>query len=152
MDPIPDEGLSPRKIAYLKFLRERGNGARTGEIAGHFSVDPSTVTKAVRELAACGYVAHQPYGEITLTEMGIACADFLIWRHRVLGLVLSHYGLTGEEACREAERFEAYVSAEAVRRICASLGHPTTGICGAISHGALCERGPRAENIGEVPK
>jgi len=127
MESFPGDDLSPRKVSYLKFLHERGDGARTGEIAERFSVDPSTVTRTVRELVISGYVFHQPYGGVTLTEKGIAHADFLIWRHRVLGLVLSHYGLVGEEACREAERFEAYVSAGAVRKICASLGHPRGG-------------------------
>ncbi|HOS82639.1 MAG TPA: metal-dependent transcriptional regulator [Methanolinea sp.] len=147
MEPDGDDGLSPRKVSYLKFLRERGNAARTGEIAERFSVDPSTVTRAVQELAAAGLVFHQPYGRVTLTEKGVARADFLVWRHRVLGLVLSHYGLAGEEACREAERFEAYVSAGAVRRICASLGHPTRGICGAICHDALCGAEKEEENF-----
>lgn len=146
MESTPEDGISPRKAAYLKFIRERGDVARTGEIAERFSVDPSTVTKAVRDLAEDGLVSYQPYGGVTLTEKGIACADFLLWRHRVLGLVLSHYGLSGAEACREVERFEAFVSAGAVRRICASLGHPTRGICGAICHDALCEEDRSREN------
>jgi Mn-dependent DtxR family transcriptional regulator len=152
MESFSGEDLSPRKVSYLKFLRERGNGARTGEIAERFSVDPSTVTRTIQELASSGYVLHQPYGEVTLTEKGMAYADFLIWRHRVLGLVLSHYGLVGEEACREAERFEAYVSAGAVRKICASLGHPTRGICGAICHDALCGMDRKQEIFDGVPK
>ncbi len=152
MELFPGEELSPRKVSYLKFLRERGDGARTGEIAERFSVDPSTVTRTVRELVISGYVFHQPYGGVTLTEKGVAHADFLIWRHRVLGLVLSHYGLAGEEACRETERFEAYVSAGAVRKICASLGHPTRGICGAICHDALCGADQGQKIFDGVPK
>ncbi|MCQ8893757.1 MAG: metal-dependent transcriptional regulator [Methanolinea sp.] len=130
--------LPPRKVAYLKFLREQGNTAKAGEIAAHFSVDPSTVTKTVHELAAAGLVDHQRYGRVTLTEEGIAHADFLIWRHRILGLVLSHHGLEGDEACEEAERFECYVSHQAVRKMCSSLGHPRRGICGAIHHEGWC--------------
>ncbi|MCU0632753.1 MAG: metal-dependent transcriptional regulator [Methanolinea sp.] len=141
-------GLSPRKVAYLKYLRERDDTARTGEIAEHFAVDPSTVTKTIQELAAMGLVAYKPYSGVTLTEQGQDCAAFLVRRHRILGLILTHYGLAGEEACREAERFESYVSRDAVNKMCHSLGHPTRGICGAISHDRWCSVDVRSqENV-----
>ncbi|OPX68262.1 MAG: manganese transport regulator MntR [Methanoregulaceae archaeon PtaB.Bin108] len=138
MQPREVLTLSPRKVAYLKFLHEKNSGARTGEIAEHFAVDPSTVTKAVGELARSGLVVHQRYLGVTLTEEGQECAEFLIRRHRILGLILTHYGLSGEEACREVERFESYVSRDAVNRMCHSLGHPTRGICGSITHDSRC--------------
>lgn len=138
MEPCEVPALSPRKVAYVKFLHGKHRSARTGEIAAHFGVDPSTVTKAVDELARCGLVFHQPYLGVTLTDEGSECAEFLVRRHRILGLILTHYGLSGEEACREAERFESYVSRDAINRMCHSLGHPTWGICGAISHESGC--------------
>lgn len=140
MEPCKVPALSPRKVAYVKFLHGKHRSARTGEIAAHFGVDPSTVTKAVDELARCGLVFHQPYLGVTLTDEGSECAEFLVRRHRILGLILTHYGLSGEEACREAERFESYVSRDAINRMCHSLGHPTRGICGAISHESGCCR------------
>lgn len=148
MDTCDVLALSPRKVAYLKYLYGHGRPARTGEIAVHFAVDPSTVTKTIQELATMGLVLHQPYTGVTLTERGHECAEFLVRRHRILGLVLSHYGLSGDEACREAERFESFVSREAVNKICKSLGHPTRGICGAISHDIGCTGRPgRGEDV-----
>jgi len=145
MEPWEVLTLSPRKVAYLKYMYERDSNSRTGEIAAHFSVDPSTVTKTVHDLAAMGLVAHRPYMGVTLTEEGKECAEFLVRRHRILGLILTHYGLAGDEACREAERFEPYVSRYAVNKMCSSLGHPTRGICGVISH----DRGCCIEQNGE---
>lgn len=138
MEPCEVLELSPRKVAYLKFLHGKHHSSRTGEIAAFFGVDPSTVTKAIDELVRCGLVVHQPYLGVSLTEEGSECAEFLVRRHRILGLILTHYGLSGEEACREAERFESYVSRDAINRMCHSLGHPTRGICGAISHEPGC--------------
>jgi Mn-dependent DtxR family transcriptional regulator len=134
---IPE--ISRRKVEYLKFLREHGDTARIGELAAAFSVDPSTVSKAVQDLAATDLVAHLPYGGVSLTPAGQEFAEYLLRRHRILGLILTHYGLDRDEACREAQRFECYVSREAIDRMCRSLGHPTRGICGAISHDRTCQ-------------
>jgi Mn-dependent DtxR family transcriptional regulator len=131
--------LSPRKVEYLKYLRETGDCRKIGELAVHFSVDPSTVSKVVQELASAGLITHRPYGRVMLTREGTLHAEFLLRRHRILALILTHYGLKGEEACQEASRFESYVSRGAVNKICRSLGHPTKGICGSISHEPGCE-------------
>lgn len=131
--------LPRRKVEYLKYLKENGDSGKIGEMAARFAVDPSTVSKVVQDLAAMGLVTHQPYGKVLLTREGALHAEFLLRRHRILSLILTHYGLKGEEACQEASRFESYVSRVAVNKICRSLGHPTRGICGSISHEPGCE-------------
>jgi Mn-dependent DtxR family transcriptional regulator len=75
---------------------------------------------------------------VELTEEGTRYARFLLRRHRILGLLLSHYGFPPEDACREVSRFEDYVTRDAVDRICASMGHPVMGVCGEISHDSDC--------------
>jgi Mn-dependent DtxR family transcriptional regulator len=75
---------------------------------------------------------------VELTDEGTRYARFLLRRHRILGLLLSHFGFTPDDACREVSRFEDYVSRGAVDRICASMGHPVMGICGEISHDSDC--------------
>jgi Mn-dependent DtxR family transcriptional regulator len=52
MDDITGLELSPRKIEYLKYLFERSDNVRTNEISTHMNVDPSTITKAINELAS----------------------------------------------------------------------------------------------------
>ena len=130
--------LSPRKGDYLKFLLERGGSAKTTELSSRFGVDPSTITKLSAELAGTGLIEHEPYRGIQLTEAGREYASFLLRRHRLLGLMLAQHGLTPEEACAEASRFEGYVSKETVDKICSSLGHPTMSACGRIAHDTCC--------------
>ena len=101
-------------------------------------VDPSTITKTVDDLAGKGLVRHIPYRGFRLTDAGREYAAFLVRRHRLLGLMLSHYGLTPGEACSEASKFEGYVSKDTVDKICTSLGHPTMSICGRITRDTCC--------------
>jgi DtxR family Mn-dependent transcriptional regulator len=138
MENSGDFSISPRKSIYLKFILENGGEARTTGISTSFKIDPSTVTKTIHEMAAMGLISHEPYGGIRLTEKGQKYAEFLVRRHRILGLVLSHYGLSSEDACREAARFESYVSKEVIDTICCSMGHPIMGVCGKISHDPCC--------------
>ncbi len=130
--------LSPRKVEYLKFLSGQEGRATISDLSGHFGIDPSTATRTVRLLKEEGFVHHEPYGDVVLTGLGIDYSAFLFRRHRILGLILSHYGLSGEEACEEASRIESFVSRTAVNKMCRALGHPTTGLCGEIAHDSLC--------------
>ncbi len=126
--------LSPRKVDYLKFILEKGGTVKTTEISSSMKVDPSTTSKTLNELASAGYLSHVPYRGVDLTELGKSYAEFLIRRHRILSLLLTHYGISSEGACDEVSRFEAFVSKDAVDRICSSMGHPMFGVCGEISH------------------
>lgn len=140
--------LSPRKVAYLKYIAGNDRDTKIGDISQHFGVDPSTITRVIGELVAAGLVAHERYGGILLTEAGREYAEFLVRRHRILGLVLRHYGLSEEWACHEVSRFESLISREAVDQICRSMGHPSLGICGEITHGS-CTSGETAGSRDE---
>ncbi len=139
-------GLSSRKVAYLKYFFERGGQVKTSELAAHFAVDPSTVTKTITELAEAGLLVLAPYHGASLSPAGDIYAAFLVKRHRILALALTHYGLSTEEACREASRFESRVSKAAIDRMCHAMGHPSRGTCGEITHDTGC-LGNRKEQI-----
>ncbi|HXW98780.1 MAG TPA: metal-dependent transcriptional regulator [Methanomicrobiales archaeon] len=141
------DGLPARKVEYLKFIYETGGRVKTNRLASRFGVDPSTVTKTVDELARAGLLVHRPYRGVTFTGKGRRTAEFLVKRHRILALVLTRFGLTGEEACAETERFESLVSRQAVDRICRAMGHPSQGVCGEITHGT-CGLGAAAGGTG----
>jgi Mn-dependent DtxR family transcriptional regulator len=136
-------GLSPRKVEYLKFISGSGARVRTTDIAREFGVDPSTITKTIAELCADGLVTHEPYRGISLSDTGRQYAEYLVKRHRILSLMLTHYGFSHEQACTEASRFESLVTKDAIDRICTAMGHPRRGVCGAITHDDGClEREP----------
>jgi len=130
--------LSPKKSEYLKYIFEKGGIVRTMDISDNFHLDPSTITKAIQEMSSTGLIDYVPYRGISLTSKGTEHAEFLVRRHRVIELMLSHYGLSGHEACDEALKFEGYVSRDVVNKICSSLGHPRVGICGRIMHNKSC--------------
>ncbi|MCQ6962711.1 metal-dependent transcriptional regulator [Methanolobus chelungpuianus] len=134
MQEITGLELSPKKVEYLKFLFKKGGLVRTTDISSQLQVDPSTSTKTIADLAGTGLVEHIPYRGVRLTEKGQLYAEFLVNRHNILSLMLSHYGLSSEEACAETARFESFVSKDAVDKICSSMGHPQTGVCGKIRH------------------
>ena len=133
--------LSPRKVAYLKFIFERGGTVKTNDLASHFTVDPSTISKTIAELADAGYLSHVLYRGVVLTETGRQLAKFLVKRHRILSLVLVRNGLPEDQACTEVTRFESFVSREAIDTMCRAMGHPQMGICGKITHDDRCRHG-----------
>ncbi|HOD85556.1 MAG TPA: metal-dependent transcriptional regulator [Methanoculleus sp.] len=138
MQEFTGQELSSKKADYLKYIYMRGDLVKTTEIAARFDVAPSTVTKALREIANAGYIEHTPYHGVRLTPPGVEYARFLVRRHRIVALVLSHYRLTPEEACSEAEKIEQSFSKDLVDRICWSLGHPMMSVCGEIEHDHGC--------------
>ncbi len=130
--------FSPRKVEYLKYIHERNGAVKTNQIAFRFHVDPSTITKTISELAQSGLVTHTPYHGVTLSDSGKHYAGFLVKRHRILSLVLTHFGLSHEQACKEVSRFESLVSKDAIDRMCRAMGHPNRGVCGEITHDPGC--------------
>ena len=138
MKPERGSALSARKVEYLKFIFKTGGTVRTNEIASAFNVDPSTITKTLADLSAAGYITHTLYHGVCLTDSGKDCAEFLIKRHRILSLMLARNGLSPQEACCEASRFESQVSKRTIDRICHFMGHPRQGVCGEITHDDGC--------------
>jgi DtxR family Mn-dependent transcriptional regulator len=138
MEEANGRELSARKAEYLAYIYAKGCTVRTGDLSRHFQVHPSTITKTLEEIASAGFLDHVPYRGVTLTPEGYAYARFLQRRHRILSLVLSRFGFSADEACREAKNFEGYISREVVNRICASLGHPVMSVCGRIEHDTAC--------------
>ena len=92
-------GLSPRKVTYLKYFFERSGLVKTNDLATRFGVDPSTITKTITELSDVGLITLAPYHGASLSPAGRLYAAFLVKRHRILALALTHYGLSDEEAC-----------------------------------------------------
>jgi DtxR family Mn-dependent transcriptional regulator len=131
-------GLSPRKVTYLKYISERGGPVKTSDLATRFGVDPSTITKTLSELSEAGLLTLAPYHGVSLSPAGQVYAEFLMKRHRILALALTHYGLSNEEACTEVSRFESLVSKAAIDRMCHAMGHPKTSGCGEITHDSGC--------------
>ncbi|MFA5347116.1 MAG: metal-dependent transcriptional regulator [Methanoregula sp.] len=130
--------LSPKKVEYIKFINGKNGPVKTNTIAAVFGVDPSTITKTIIELADEGLLVYVPYHGVSLSPKGKITAQFLIKRHRILALALTHFGLSHEKACLETSRFESFVSKDAIDQMCRAMGHPKKGVCGDITHDDSC--------------
>lgn len=130
--------LSPKKVEYIKFLAGKNSPVKTKDLAAGFGVDPSTITKTMSELTDDGFLNYTPYHGVSLSAKGKITAEFLVKRHRILALAMTHFGLLPEQACREVSRFESFVSKDAIDRMCRAMGHPNKGICGEITHDDGC--------------
>jgi Mn-dependent DtxR family transcriptional regulator len=130
--------LSPKKVEYIKFINGKNSPVKTNELSAGFGVDPSTITKTLVELAGEGLLVYTPYYGASLSAKGKITAEFLVKRHRILALALTHFGLSHEQACVEVSRFESFVSKDAIDQMCRAMGHPNKGICGDITHDDGC--------------
>ena len=55
--------LSPKKCEYLKYILEKRGIVRTTDISDNFHLDPSTITKTIREMSSTGLIDYGPYKE-----------------------------------------------------------------------------------------
>lgn len=91
-------------------LMEEMGEARITDIAKRMGVTHPTATKAVARLKREGLAVSRPYRGVFLTEDGLALADRVRARHRVVVEVLTALGVPPETAELDAEGMEHHVS------------------------------------------
>ena len=92
--------------------------ARVNVIAKKLRVGLSTVTAALKSLAAKGLINYQPYSYVTLTDTGTALGEQLALKHQVLvDFLISILALPQDEAESNAHRLEHAVDEEVLQRI-----------------------------------
>jgi Mn-dependent DtxR family transcriptional regulator len=93
---------------YLEtiYLLEQEHGHAHGvEIAKKLSVSKASVTKAVKNLKANGYISHESYGSITLTTEGKELSESIYLKHQMITEFLKHSlgvseNVASENACK----------------------------------------------------
>ncbi len=126
-------------------LQERGTGPVTiSGMAERLSVSNSSVSGMLRKLNELGFVEHQRYGNVSLTETGTKAALAVLRRHRLLETYLvAELGYSWDEVHDEAEILEHVVSDKFVDRIASHLGDPVVDPHGdpiPTREGAIVER------------
>ncbi len=122
-------GLTPVAEDYLKVVHnaEEWSDApvTTSVLAERLGVGAPTVSETLRRLAARGWVEHERYGAVTLTEEGRRLALQVVRRHRLVETwLVVGLGYTWDEVHEEAEVLEHAVSDRFLERIDARLGRP----------------------------
>jgi len=111
--------LSPSLEDYLeeiyRFDKELGF-VRTTDIAEKLKVSLPSVTKAVKRLNKKGYLNHEPYKNIELTNKGEKLGKFLVKRNKTLQEFVEIIGSNCNKT-EEAEAMEHYLSKDTVSAI-----------------------------------
>lgn len=122
--------LPQKSQDYLKNVWDlheaTGKPVPLGELASRMSEKTSTASEAVKKLVARGFLDHERYGGILLTDAGNVLATQVVRRHRLIEMFLfDTLGYTWDEVHEEAEILEHALSDRLLERIDAHLGHPT---------------------------
>lgn len=89
----------------------------TVDLSNKLQVKPATVSIMLRKLDRDGYLVHEPYRGMRLTERGEKVAESVVSRHRIISEFLSMIGIEEEVAQRDAEGIEHHVQPITVHRI-----------------------------------
>ena len=132
---MSESELSQSVQDYLKAvyrLRKPGRAVGTTELAEELSVAPASVTGMLKRLSKDGYVDYTPRQGAELTAKGLEVALEIIRHHRLLeSFFVQRLGMDWEQAHREAEVLEHYISEELENIIDSEMGHPDADPQGA---------------------
>ncbi|GAA3604662.1 metal-dependent transcriptional regulator [Secundilactobacillus similis DSM 23365 = JCM 2765] len=122
-------GMTPMKEDYLKIIFELGGATdkvSNKQIAISLNIAAGSVTEMIGKMAEEGYVIHEPYAGITLTQRGIDAAVVLVRNHRLWETFLvKRLGYPLPDLDVEAEKLEHVTSERLANALDDALGHPT---------------------------
>lgn len=112
-------------LEALYKLREEGKQAKTTEIASRLKVSAASVTEMLKKLADSGYVKHESYRGVTLTEKGLKAAGKITRKHRLLERFLHDIlNIRGRDVHEQACKMEHALSEDAEKALCRLLSNP----------------------------
>jgi DtxR family transcriptional regulator, iron-dependent repressor len=122
----PSEVIS-RYLEAIYYMWSEGEPLRSARLADWLGVSRPTVTIALRRMARDGMVRMTRTKEIELTSKGMAEAESIVRRHRIMERWLTDgLGLDWVTADEEAARLEHAVSDVVEKRVYEVLGRPRT--------------------------
>jgi DtxR family Mn-dependent transcriptional regulator len=108
-------------------LQEKDGVARTGEIVKSLEVAFGTVTNTVERLEKEGYVTHEPYKGVKLTEKGLKIALQVVRRHRLSERLLADILHVGWDKVHDAAcKLEHGITDDIIKPLEKALKHPKT--------------------------
>jgi DtxR family Mn-dependent transcriptional regulator len=122
-------GLSSESVEeYLEAIysiNEKGRQAKNQDLSEKLKVSPPSVTQMIQRLAEEGLVEYEPYKGAALTGKGMALAQKVVRKHRLLERFLYDYlKLPFEKVHDEACRMEHSISDETTMALCKALDNP----------------------------
>ncbi len=102
--------------AVYHLIQEKGY-ATTVDISDRLQVKPPTVSNMIGKLASRGYLVHEPYRGMKLTDMGEKVARSVIRRHEIISEFLSMIGVDGDVAYEDTEGIEHHLQPITIYKI-----------------------------------
>ncbi len=102
--------------AIYRLSHDKGY-ASTVDLSDMLNVKPPTVSGMVGNLANKGYLVHEPYRGMKLTERGEKVARSVISRHGIISEFLSMIGVEETTAHQDTEGIEHYIQPITVHKI-----------------------------------
>lgn len=116
-DPAISASLEDYLEVIFWLVREQ-KVARSKDIADRLKVSKPSVTGALRQLSAAGYINYDPYSYVTLTPEGERRALHIVERHAVLSDFLRRVlGVASDKADANACRMEHAIDDEVLNRL-----------------------------------
>ncbi len=97
-------------VELIADLHASTGEARAAEIARRLGVSHVTVVRSITRLEREGLAVTRPYRGVALTEAGLALAERVRARHRLVVATLVALGVPSEVAEQDAEGIEHHVS------------------------------------------
>jgi len=91
--------------------------ASTVAIAESLRVKPPTVSSMLQRLAARGYLVHERYRGVRLTDKGVRVAKSVVTRHSIVSELLLMLGVEDEVAYQDTEGIEHHIQPVTIKKI-----------------------------------
>lgn len=104
-------------LETILILSEKNARVRSIDIATELNYTKPSVSVAMKKLRESGLIAVDADGFITLTADGLAIADRMYERHRLLSDWLAYLGVPRDIAVEDACRIEHVISQESFEKI-----------------------------------
>ncbi len=104
-------------LEAILMLKQKNGYVRGIDIAHELSFTKASVSVAMKSFREDGYITVDKDGDISLTEKGLAIAEKIYERHRVIAKALMSIGVEEETAYEDSCKIEHHISAESFDKL-----------------------------------
>lgn len=116
---IEETELTPAMEDYLEMIcriNKTTDKIRVSTLSKQLNVKPSSTSKMIDNLGKLKYINSEKYGNISLTQKGVAAGNYLLYRHSVINRFLCLVNNSKNEL-EEVEKIEHFLSKKTVKNI-----------------------------------
>jgi Mn-dependent DtxR family transcriptional regulator len=104
-------------LETILLLQQRKGSVRSIDIANELEFSKPSVSVAMKNLRLNGYIEMDPAGQIRLLPPGLAIAEAVLEKHRLMTAFLIGLGVSPDVAAEDACRIEHVLSDESFEAI-----------------------------------